>query len=96
MGEMNVLIDVTKNISSYDEEMTIYARKPWTLSSEVVVAFESENGEPPENIKQLGLEYFLEVFLAKDLIETLRSSNKSVQGPNEICQRVIDYAINDA
>lgn len=95
MGQEMKLIEVIKNIDSYDVDMTIYAAKPWSSDSEVVVDFEPEEGGLPESLPA-NVDYFLEVFIAKDFISDWISMMSSKPSLDAICDRLIEYAINDS
>ena len=79
--------EVVDQLEAFDEDATIYAAKPWTPDSRVVVVAVEPDAEnaPPE---AAGLEYFLEVFLA---IEAATVSEAATR-----IDRVIFYATNDA
>ncbi|RCW63252.1 hypothetical protein DET61_11919 [Marinobacter nauticus] len=96
MGKRMKLIDVVKNIDNYDDEMTIYAARPWSATSEAVVEYETSDGKPPETANKLELGYFLEVFLVKEFIEGWNENNSVHIDHESVCKRVIEYAINDA
>ena len=64
------LIDAVRNLDSLDDEQTLYAAKPWTPDSEVLAAVEPESGGLPAEAEERGLSYFLEVFIAREFIES--------------------------
>jgi predicted secreted protein len=80
------LADVIEHLDDLDESATIYAQSPWSAESRAVVAVEPEGGLPPA--EAAGLEYFLEVNVARD-IAALASSAACLDS-------VIYYAENDA
>jgi len=90
------LWEVIDAIDSFDEEHTIYAETPWTENSESIVAEEPVEGGLPIEAKRMGMEYFLEIFHAKDFLEGLQSNSPCVLGTKDKCDRLIRYAINDA
>ncbi|MGF1767345.1 hypothetical protein L4D06_08155 [Enterovibrio makurazakiensis] len=79
------LSDVIKNIASIDADMTIYAKTPWLEDSPAFVDYEPDDGSVPDGAENM--EYFLEVFIVNQLLEDIGNID---------CQRIIDYAINDA
>lgn len=79
------LSEVIQNIANLDEEMTIYAKSPWTLDSPAYVDFEPDDGSLPKGAENM--EYFLEVFIVNQLLEDSDQIDS---------QRIIEYAINDA
>jgi hypothetical protein len=86
------LIEVLNLINSkddFDDLMTVYARKPWDIDSDAFIVPQPEDGSiSPVD----GHNYFLEVFIIKDWLEDLDSREVS----EETCNRIIQYAINDA
>ena len=90
------LIEAIRDLASLDEEHTIYAAKPWTPDSEVVLAEEPESGGLPEEAKRRGVKYFLEVFIAREVLDGWLENLKTQPSLEEKCKRIIEYAINDA
>lgn len=90
------LIEVVDALESLNEESTIYASEPWTDSSTAVVARESESGRSPDAAQELGLTYFLEVFIARQFLEGWTAHLDAEPTLQEKCARLIEYAINDA
>jgi hypothetical protein len=95
MGKIIPLKDVIRDISSFDEEHTIYAREPWTAESDAIVVWDPDEGDPPEP-GPLGLKYFLEVFITLEVIEGLMSNIDYTPTLDQICETVIYYATYDA
>jgi hypothetical protein len=90
------LIDVVANLDSYDADLTIYAVKPWTCDSEVIVAREPEQGGVPHEAESCNAEYFIEVFVAKEFLEGWVASEARPTSVREQCERLIHYAVYDA
>lgn len=90
------LLEAIENLDSLDENSTIYAVKPWTKSSETMVALESKTGDIPIEVVQLGMEYFLEVFIARDFVSDWAANLATRPSLGEKCERLIYYAIHDA
>ncbi len=90
------LIEAIRVLDALDEEGTIYAAEPWTENSEAIVAREPETGGLPAEAKRLGLSYFLEVFIASEVIEDWTANLDTQPTLQQKCARVIEYAINDA
>lgn len=88
--------EAVENLDSLDENSTIYAAKPWTLNSEAIVAPEPDTGGLPVEATQLGLVYFLEVFIARDFVNDWIASLPQQPSLDETCIRVIHYATHDA
>ena len=68
MGQVMCLGDAVESLGELDEDATIYAAEPWTSDSTAIIAYEPESGEVPAKAKELGLTYFLEVFLAQEFL----------------------------
>ena len=90
------LIEAIQNLEPLDNESTIYAAQPWTESSAALVAPEPASGGRPAEAEKLGLEYFLEVFLAREVLEGWMTNLDAQPTLQEKCARLIQYAITDA
>jgi|CXWL01.1.fsa_nt_gi hypothetical protein len=89
---MKKLLEVIRDLDSFDEDDTIYVAAPWVESSSALVATEPDDGGVPRKAKKAGLIYFLEVCVAKEFLEGLDVA----AAPEEKCQAVIRYATTDA
>jgi hypothetical protein len=98
MGQIIRLADIIARLSEFDEEDTIYAREPWSAASDAMVAREPEedDGELPPEVTEAGLTYFLEIDLAMEFIEAWIASLNYEPSASAICERIIQYAVNDA
>jgi hypothetical protein len=103
MGQIIRLADIIARLSEFDIDDTIYAKEPWTGSSDAMVATEPEpdeeheyGGQPAPEATEAGLTYFLEISLARELVEGLIANASDEPSASVICERVIQYAINDA
>lgn len=85
------LRDVIEHIESFDDELTIYAAPEWTPESAVVLAQEPDVGGVPPEAVAAGMEYFLEIFIAKEVLGGL--GGLDLEGKT---RRVIQYAKTDA
>jgi len=87
-----ILIEVIEKIDDLDDEATIWVKvgEELNTSTKAVVAAEDESGLNPifGGVKYM---YFLEVFIAKEIIETMPEVTTSQK-----VNRIIYYAINDA
>ena len=90
------LSDVLRDLEAFDADGTIYAAKPWTENSEAIVAREPEAGGLPVEAKRLGLDYFLETFIACEFLERWMSSLGEMPTLQQKCARLISYATHDA
>lgn len=96
MGQVVRLGEVIDRLSDFDGEDTIYALEPWTTESEALVAREPDMGGLPSEALHAGMKYFLEISIARDFVEDWLASLDARPTPSAVCQRVIDYAIDDA
>lgn len=71
----------------------IFARKPWSATSEAVTAPLGENFQVPSDVVALGLDYFLEVHIAREVLEVFGDRPASSE---EKLRLLIFYAENDA
>lgn len=90
------LHDVISKIDEFDEDQTIYLRHPWTHDSTAMVEFEPDDGGLPSEVVELGLGYFVEVAVAREVLEDWESELSTPPAVNEQCERLIQYAVNDA
>jgi hypothetical protein len=93
---MMQLGEIVKRLASLDQEATIYAAEPWTAKSAAIVAREPESGEVPEPAVREGGKYFLEVFVASELLAGWESTLDRMPTDEERCEWLIRYAIDDA
>ncbi len=68
-------------------------RRPWSLNAECVVVELTDLLAVPEETKQAGFEYFLDIPVALEVLEDYTERNLSL---NEQCERLLFYAENDA
>lgn len=90
------LVEAVRDLDALDPNATIYATEPWSPTSEIVVAEELESGGPPPEARARGMKYFLEVFIANEVMESFTSQLGRAPTDAEKCERLINYAINDA
>jgi hypothetical protein len=90
------LKEVVARIDEYDQKQTIYAAEPWTQNSVAIVDYEVENGGPPTRAVKAQLAYFLEIDIVQRVIYDWIMSLGREPSKLELCQRIIDYATNDA
>ena len=100
MGQIVKLLRIVERLAELDDEYFIFACEPWTENSNAMVALEDPDRKPfgiPVEAAEAGMSYFLEVFLGRD--EVLEGWIRSLdEKPTcaAICQRLIEYATNDA
>jgi hypothetical protein len=90
------LAEAVERLKEFEGDDTIYASAPWTEESAAIVASEPESGGLPAEASKAGLKYFLEVSIAREVIEDWISGIGRQPDARAICQRLIQYAINDA
>jgi hypothetical protein len=90
------IIEAVQNLDSLDSEGTIYAARPWAANSIAVVDSEPEGGGIRHDAKEKGLDYFLEVIIAREILEDLEAYLERAPTSEERCERIIQYATYDA
>ena len=90
------LHEVISKIDEFDEDQTIYLRHPWTQDSTAMVAFEPDDGGLPTEAEENGLGYFVEVAIARDVLEDWAAELSTPPTVSEQCERLIQYGVNDA
>lgn len=97
MGKIVKLWDMVGRLSDFDEDDTIYVSEPWTENSDAMVATAPDDGMvPPTAAAKAGLTYLIEIFIAIEFTEAWVASLDEKPTLSAICQRLIEYAINDA
>ena len=94
-GRMMTLFEAIRDLDSFDDGSTIYASEPWSHNSQVLIAPEPVDGTPPKEARNLGLRYFVEVFIARDVLKGWAQSLENVPTPEEKCAMLIQYASYD-
>ena len=95
MGTMT-LLKVIQELNTLDQESTIYAAKPWAENSIAIVLPEPVDEDIPQKANELGLKYFIEVFIAHEFLTDWEMKLDKKPNIHEKCARLIYYAINDA
>ena len=88
--------EVIKRLNTLDRDLTIYVKKPWNLTAKAIVAREPETGGLPKEASANGLEYFLEVSIAQELLSDWLKSQQAKPSLEKSCERLIHYAEYDA
>jgi hypothetical protein len=99
MGQIVKLIKLVERLAELDDEEIIFACEPWTEDSDAMVALEDPDRKPfgiPLEAAEAGMNYFLEVDIAHDVVEGLTAFLGETPNSTAICQRLIEYATNDA
>lgn len=95
MAQKLSLAEIASDLSAFDRAHPIFAAEPWTAISPAIVVYEADSGAPAQ-VRELGLSYFLEIDIAIDVVEGLVGMQARPPDGAAICQRLIDYAVNDA
>jgi hypothetical protein len=96
MGAMMTLIEIIRDLDSFDSEGIICAKKPWTEDSHGIVVVVPQARRLPAEAEKLGMDYFLDVFIARDFLEDWRANLDAEPTLQQKCARLIKYAITDA
>jgi hypothetical protein len=104
MGQIVKLIKLVERLDELDEEEIIFAREPWTEDSDAMVVPDPDpdpDEEPvpyqiPPEATAAGMVYFLEVFIAREVVEGWTASLDEKPTLAATCRRLIEYATNDA
>jgi len=92
---MTTLGSLLEQLEHLNDEDTLYARQPWNNASDASVA--EEGGEAAKEALAAGLEYFLEVSLARDVLQTWSSwRGNQIPTPTQACDAIVHYATHDA
>jgi hypothetical protein len=87
------LREAVSQLSALPEATFICARRPWGPASEVRLVPFPEDLRIPEEVKEAGFEYFLEVSTALEILEGFLPHKPT---PEQVTNFVIYYAENDA
>jgi hypothetical protein len=90
------LAEIIENLDDFEEADTIYAAAPWTPDSNAVVATEPEAGDLPLVARELGLKYFLEILIAREVLTGCAAALGHELPLAQQVEQVIYYALNDA
>jgi hypothetical protein len=90
------LAELIARLDDVDDKGTIYIQSEpeWSTTSMVTVCAEPADGGLPS--EAAGMEYFLEVLLAKEILDVWEGRRKGeIPTLKEKCEAVIFYATND-
>jgi len=79
-------------INQNSSEDILFVEEPWAIEANTQIITD-ELGQTVLNINGKKYTYFLEVFIINELFEDLEEENMTFE---QKCQRIIEYAINDA
>lgn len=86
------LKNILDDIESLDDDGVIFAREPWVLDADAII-MSSDNPESRQDLAEKGFHYFLEVFVAKEVLEVFENKQPSLEERERL---LIFYAVNDA
>ncbi len=91
------LLHLINNLAQLDLDLTLYAKKPWQPTSEAVAALPDPDERPvPPELEAQGFHYFMEVSVATEFARGWRSTKFLPPSSRALCERLVQYAINDA
>jgi uncharacterized RDD family membrane protein YckC len=95
-NEIMALSELLEKLDEFDDNLTIYAERDpeWSANSRAIVSSQSKDGDVIDARKDLS--YFLEVDIAKEVIEMWKESCGHKPSAEDKCRAVIYYAENDA
>ncbi|MBW8371479.1 MAG: hypothetical protein K0M66_10995 [Thiobacillus sp.] len=88
--DLGTIID---QVSSLQDDLCIFAKKPWTPASQAVATTLGADFKTPKEISDQGMDYFLEAHVAKEVLEVFGDHAPTLE---EKRQLLIFYAENDA
>jgi hypothetical protein len=92
---MATLRDILHRLAEFDDELTLYAAKPWTADSPAIATLEPESGAVPT--EAAGMDYLLEISLAKSVLDVWKDWRHGREpSDEERCEAIIYYAEHDA
>jgi hypothetical protein len=85
------LIELIARASDWtDDDTAIYVARPWCRDADAILVSPAPDTTEPVERDGVHYAYFFETFIARDVLEGLDGS------VDNWCQRLIDYAENDA
>lgn len=92
LSERN-LQELITNLEQLDDDYIICAMKPWSPDASARLALPNANEAVPDDVKLCSFSYFLEVDIAKEVLEVFGEKPPSVV---EKVRLLIEYAETDA
>jgi len=87
------LRDALDQVGQLNDESVIFAERPWALEAEADVGVLDADLRPPASLTSRGLEYFLEVSIAKEVLSVLAARGSTVDERRAL---LMYYAERDA
>jgi hypothetical protein len=85
---------VIAQLGDLDDDLCIFAKRPWTAATQAETFFLRGDSGIPDEPRRLELDYFLEVHIAREVLEDSDLSLES-HGLDAVCRRLIEYAERD-
>ena len=86
------LINYLQQLNQKSSEDILFVEVPWTIEANTQIVT-AERDQTVININGKRYTYFLEIFIINELFEDLDEENMTFE---KKCQRIIEYATNDA
>ncbi len=86
------LFYILLNLNEFPADHLIYAELPWTLESKAISIDKNSKPELNLNINNIEYSYFLEIVMARKLLQVYSTSNVCLAAT---CQRIIEYVLRD-
>jgi hypothetical protein len=90
--EMN-LAEALNQVEDLDDDLVIFAKKPWSFHSDAIVGLLDDDFKPPKKITDLGFSYFLEIAVAKEVLGVFGDRGTTIEERSSL---LMYYAENDA
>ncbi len=93
------LIEAICDLDALSDDVVIYVREPWERESEcVLLEMDAESADVPDQevAEARGFSYFLEVLIIREVFDGWSGNLGRTPTPEELCDRVIHYAMHDA
>jgi len=87
------LKEAVRQLDSLNEDLFLCVRRPWTPSAECVLVEPDDRLMVPAHVRIAGFDYFLEVHVAREVLEVLDEETTS---PDREVQLLLYYAEFDA
>lgn len=87
------LAEALNQVEDLDDDLVIFAKKPWTLHSDAIVDLLDDEFKPPKKITDLEFSYFLEVAVAKEVLGIFGDRDTTAEDRRSL---LLYYAENDA
>jgi hypothetical protein len=87
------LTEIIEQLSTLPDETFICVRRPWGRTSDAVLVPFTPDLRIPNEVKECGFEYFLEVSVAAEILEPFLKVRPT---PSQVFDFVLYYAENDA